>query len=107
MVRILDTFTFGRGHEVEVNGLASDDGAERAVFHDDHAVAELGDEKGGLSCAFMIRSGVFNVGHGVGSDGRDSLAVNEAGRGVTGGRGGDLALRRLIWLIGLSWVHNE
>ena len=44
MVRIFDAFAFLRGHEVEVDGLAGDNGAERAVFHDDHTIAKFGDE---------------------------------------------------------------
>ena len=43
MEGIFDTFAFGFGHEVKVDGLASDDDAERAVFHNSHAVAEFGD----------------------------------------------------------------
>ena len=48
LVGKFDSFAFLATHEVEVDGLASDDGAERTVFHDDHTVAELGDETGGL-----------------------------------------------------------
>ena len=57
LVGELDSFAFGVAHEVEVDGLASDDGAERTVFHNNHVVAKLGDEEGGLGGDRGVRRG--------------------------------------------------
>ena len=43
LVTIFYAFAFGFGHEVEVDGLASYDGTERAVFHNDETIAKLGE----------------------------------------------------------------
>lgn len=48
LVAVFDTFALGFGHEVEVDRLASDDGTEGAIFHDNEVVAEFRDEEGGL-----------------------------------------------------------
>ena len=82
LVRVFDAFTFGFGHKVEVDGLASDDGAEGAVFHDDHAVAKLGDEEGGLGGLRVVRGGLSgSLGGGSG----DGLVVDDGGAGDGGG----------------------
>ena len=84
LVAIFDTLAFGFGHKVKVDGLAGDDGAEGAVFHDDEAVAEFGEEESGLG-----GEGVFNDGSGRGfgggGDGGNGL-LGGGGRGLIGGR---------------------
>ena len=80
--------------------MAGDDGAEGAVFHDDHAVTEFGDEESGLSGIRMIRSGLTEVLWGGGHD----LTVDDGGgvrqrlAGVDAGGGGCSS----VW--GL-WIH--
>ena len=49
LVTVFYAFTFGFGHEVEVDGLTSDNGAERAVFHDDETITEFREHECGLS----------------------------------------------------------
>ena len=41
LIRHFDAFSFSFGHEVEVDRLTGNNGAEGAIFHDDHGVAEL------------------------------------------------------------------
>lgn len=64
LVAIFDAFAFLLGHEVEVDGLASNDGAEGTVFHNNNAVAELGEEEGGLGGERILDNlgGCRNVG---------------------------------------------
>ena len=81
LVAVFDAFAFGFGHEVEVNGLASDDGAEGAVFHDDEAVAELREEESGLG-------GEGVVGDGGRLSGRDGGDGGGNGGRLSGGGGG-------------------
>ena len=66
LIRIFDAFALGVGHQIEVNGFTSDDGAEGTVFHDDHIVADFGDQKGGLSGSrnfgvWRNRCGLFGI----------------------------------------------
>ena len=44
LIGIFYAFALGFGHEVEIYRLTGDDGTKRAVFHDDHGVANFGDE---------------------------------------------------------------
>lgn len=85
LVGILDALAFGRGHKVKVDGTTSDDGSERAIFHDDESVAKFGDEKSGLG--------------GVG------IVDGASGSWGLGGRkrssGGELGLRLRLWRLGL------
>ena len=45
MEGIFNTLALGLRHEIEVDGLTSDDDAERTVFHDCHTVTKLRDGK--------------------------------------------------------------
>lgn len=62
MIRIFNSLAFGVAHKIEVDGLAGNDGAERAVFHDDEVVAELGDLEHGLGRERMVGGGVLVSG---------------------------------------------
>ena len=106
MVGIFDTFTFGFAHEIKVDGLASDNGAEGAIFHDDHAIAQLGDEEGGLGGLRMVgRSLSGGLLHGAG----DNLVVDDrsaGNRGRVGQRlaGIDTGGAGCVWLLWIHWV---
>lgn len=87
LVGVFNALTLGGRHKVEVNGFTSDDGAERAILHNDKTVTQLGDEKGGLG-------GVGGVG-----DGR-SLGLGSGG--LLGGSGRSLG----ELLVGLRCGHG-
>ena len=81
--RKLNSFALGVGHEVEVDGFAGDDGAERTVFHDDETVADLGNRDGSLGGNGDVRSSLGRKSDGCGRIGRHLLGL----------------------ILGLLWVH--
>ena len=82
LVTVFYAFALGFGHKVKVDGLAGDDGAEGAVFHDDETVAKLGEKEGGLGGKRVFNDGC-EVRGGSSGGGRDGLL----GWGSLGGDG--------------------
>ncbi len=87
LITIFDAFTFDIGHKVEVDGLAGDDGAEGAIFHDNNTVAKFGEHESGLG---------------------GERILGDLGRFGYGRRSGGLILRLIkgasILGLGSSWV---
>ena len=82
LVGIFDAILLVGAHEVKVDALSGDDGTERAVFHDDEAIADFGNQEGFLG-------GVAGLGFGRGISGGDAGRLADwsgAGRGCRSGR---------------------
>lgn len=98
LIAVFDAFAFGFGHEIKVDRLTRNNGAEGSVLHDYKIVAKLGNKDGGLGGDRIFGNFGYRGRRGRLSGGGLRCCVGVGGLGWSGWSSWSSVLRLLIWL---------